>query len=222
MKKFLIVPFLFLLTMQFAYASYDVQFNKRGWDKYSEMVVRIAEQTPDVEPLEMTVLLSMESNFGKYTVNKRNRSVGGIFQFTDGTWREMIKESGKKHGIKRGTPKSNDVANIKMTAELIRKNKRILRKYLNREDISLEEVYMAHLLGVYGAAKILSANDNTLAARLVRPGGNKSYFYRKGKARTVKQFKENLRRKVHQHASVYRDDVYALMTSDSPYEVAMR
>ncbi|EBW9734520.1 hypothetical protein DQR70_05950 [Salmonella enterica subsp. enterica serovar Oslo] len=186
-----------------------VVFNQKGWDKHKSAIINAARET-NTNPVSLAAYASIETTMGANMTNKRNRSVAGLFQFTDRTWRDQLKRNGRKYGLSMNTSKYNTRANALMAAELARENREYLEKKLGRT-VTMSEVYMAHMLGVYGAERILKAKNTSIAANVTAPSGNKSFFYSKGRPVTVGQFKANIRNYVEGHASVYRGSAIRYM-----------
>jgi len=122
----------------------------------------------------------------------KTSSASGLFQFTEGTWKETTKAMGKNYSLDdRFDPqKSAEVARYFTTQQKARLEKGT-GKSANDTDL-----YMAHFLGAGGATKFLNsmANDpNALAsagADMSQIEANKSIFYENGgngKMRTLKQ-----------------------------------
>lgn len=215
-----IVTFL-AIAVNPAYASHSVPFQEKAWGNLKD-TIQVASIKTGVSPVTLSTLLSIETTMGTRLTNRKNPSVGGLFHFTDGTWNETLALYGKKYGLRKGTPKSNKKAAALMVGERVKHNKAILEKSLKRE-VTLSEVYMAHLLGVYGAKKILSADSKRLAKDVTRVSGNRSFFYKNGRALTVKEFKENLKGYVERHASTYRSEAIALVAPvTTGYQLASR
>ncbi|EEX4841298.1 hypothetical protein RBD99_004438 [Salmonella enterica] len=188
-----------------------VVFNQKGWDKHKSAIINAARET-NTNPVSLAAYASIETTMGANMTNKHNRSVAGLFQFTDRTWRDQLKRNGRKYGLSMQTSKFNSRANALMAAELARENREYLEKKLRRR-VTMSEVYMAHMLGVYGAERILKAEDHQIAARVIAPSGNRSFFYKNKKAVTVGQFKANIHKYVEGHASVYRESTIRYMAS---------
>jgi hypothetical protein len=162
----------------------------------------------------------MESNFNP-TAQASTSSAKGLFQFIDQTWLGTVKEAGSQFGygqyadaITRSPSGSysvsdpsakaaimnlrNDpVVSSAMAGALTQSNSFKLTGAIGRRP-SDAELYMAHFMGVGGAAKLInSATDtpNAIGASLFPAAAeaNQSIFYeRGGQARTVAQVYSNL------------------------------
>ena len=124
----------------------------------------------------------VESNFNPAPAKAATSSAGGLFQFTDGTWRGMLKKHGHKYGLAQDADKTDPRANSLMAAELTKENRNYLSNRLKGRELSDTDVYMAHFLGGDGAVKFLTAKDkdpNAVAADLLPTAAkaNASVFY---------------------------------------------
>lgn len=163
----------------------------------------------------MLTTAKMESDFDP-TAGATTSSAHGLYQFIDQTWLGTVKEAGTQLGygtysdaitrtssgaytvddpaMKRSIMKLRDDAEAasSMAAALTQSNSFKLTGLLGRRP-SDSELYMAHFMGVGGAAKLIAnAEDNPQAvgARLFpnAASANRSIFYAKdGRARSVSE-----------------------------------
>jgi hypothetical protein len=125
-------------------------------------------------------------------------SASGMFQFTEGTWKQMTKEMGKDYS-------KEDRFDPKKAAEVAeyfsKKQKAQIEKSTGRE-AGMTDMYMAHFLGAGGAGKFLKAKDqdpNQSAAALdpAAAKANKNIYYDKtGKERSVQEVYDLMDKKV--------------------------
>lgn len=112
-----------------------------------------------------------------------NSSASGLFQITDGTWRDLQ----KKYGL---SGNKNDPENQRLAAEyLLKENKDIIENAVSREATD-GELYMAHFLGPRGAVKLIKSMDSSEPAARLFPAAaksNKNIFFANGKPLTAKQ-----------------------------------
>jgi hypothetical protein len=157
----------------------------------------------------------MESNFNP-TASATTSSARGLYQFIDQTWLGTVKEAGSQLGygkyadtITKSSSGSYSVSNpaartavmklrddpvaaSSMAAVLTQSNSFKLTGKIGRRPTD-GELYMAHFMGVGGAAKLISNaedNPNASAARLFpnAAAANRSIFFdRSGSARSVSQ-----------------------------------
>ena len=125
-------------------------------------------------------------------------SASGMFQFTEGTWKQMTKEMGKDYS-------KEDRFDPKKAAEVAeyfsKKQKSQIEKSTGRE-AGMTDMYMAHFLGAGGASKFLKAKDKdpTQSAAALDPAAakaNKNIYYNKeGKERSVQEVYDLMDQKV--------------------------
>ena len=157
----------------------------------------------------------MESDFNP-TAGAPTSSAHGLYQFINQTWLGTVKEAGAQHGYgnyadaitrtSSGSYSVHDPAALKaimklrddpaassaMAGVLTQSNSFKLTGMIGRRPTD-SELYMAHFMGVGGAAKLISnAEDNPRAsgARLFpnAAAANRSIFYeRSGRARSVSE-----------------------------------
>lgn len=128
----------------------------------------------------------------------RTSSASGLFQITNGTWRDLVSKYGEQAGVTL-KDKDDPAANALMAGFLTRENRSWLRDELGREP-SDGELYAAHFLGPDSAGKlIVNRNSGASAARAFPKAAqaNKSIFYNsEGRARTVSEVYQIITNKV--------------------------
>jgi len=157
----------------------------------------------------------MESNFNP-TASASTSSARGLYQFIDQTWLGTVKEAGAQLGYGQyadaitrsssgsysvGNPAARDAimklrddpaASSSMAAVLTQSNSFKLTGKIGRRPTD-GELYMAHFMGVGGAAKLIANaedNPNASGARLFpnAAAANRSIFFdRSGRARSVSE-----------------------------------
>ncbi len=154
-------------------------------DGVKRMIDEVARVT-GVDAGTMHAFAAIESSYNP-NARARTSSAGGLYQFTDGTWRMMLSKYGSKYGLDASTSKFDPVANSLMAAEYIKENARALSSVVPNP--GTRELYLAHFLGAGGARKLLSADPNAPAASILPQAAqaNKSIFYTNGRARTVSE-----------------------------------
>ena len=108
-------------------------------------------------------MAAQESGF-QPGIRAKGSSATGLFQFLDGTWKQMLKQYGPKYNIPAGTPATNGAANAILGAQYVKDNIEALRKVTN--NVQPGDAYLAHFLGLGGARKALKAGDNVSFASL--------------------------------------------------------
>ena len=155
-----------------------------------------APSSPDMKKYLQSIAL-IESG-GNTNAKAGTSSASGMFQFTEGTWKQMAKEMGKEYSLNdRFDPqKATEVA-----AYFSSKQQKQLEKGVGRETNNTD-MYMSHFLGAGGATKFLKAKDqnaNQSAAALdpKAAAANKNIYYSKeGKERTVQEVYDLMDKKV--------------------------
>ncbi len=184
-------------------------------------VIRAVQQASAATGVDFAYLMdkaAVESGY-RTDVKASTSSATGLFQFTEGTWLNMVEQHGAKHGlgvyadkISVGSDGQARVSDPKMrqeilnlrkdprlsaifAAELANDNKTYLENELGRP-VGNTELYMAHFLGAGGAAKFLKAmdkNPNQSAAALLPEAAkaNLNVFYDGTRAKSVGQIFDN-------------------------------
>lgn len=146
-------------------------------------------------------------------------SAAGLYQFTRGTWLEMLDKHGPNHGLGWASAaieggriadpalrqqvlamRFDPDLSARMAAELANDNRAALRPVLGREP-DAAELYLAHFLGAGGAIRFLSAlsADPGQSAAALLPdaaAANRPIFYEGGQPRSVGAVMALLRGKV--------------------------
>lgn len=126
-----------------------------------------------------------------------NSTASGLYQFTNKTWADMVNKYGKQVGITL-QDKNNPQAQAYLTKKLAEDNAQSLTKTLGRAP-NIGELYMAHVLGATGAAKLINA-DPAKQAVLLFPqqvlNANRSIFFNGKQPRTVAEVQQLLSKKV--------------------------
>jgi hypothetical protein len=147
----------------------------------AETVVRAAEVT-DVDPALLMAMADKESSF-KPDIRASTSSAEGLFQFLDGTWLEVVKRYGAKHGYAaaadairpvKGRLSVSDadrtwILSLRrdpylsaiMAGEMIRSTQDTLVAGNAERNVSGTDIYLAHFLGVNGASRFLDLMDDS-------------------------------------------------------------
>jgi hypothetical protein len=150
----------------------------------------------------------------------RTSSATGLFQFLDQTWLSTLKQHGAKYGYARyadliqqgaggryyvqGAEARSTVMDLRldphasalMAGELAADHAAYLRGRVGREPTA-GELYVAHVLGPQGSAKLIDAvrNAPTANAAALFPqaaGANRGIFYKEGRPASVSEVYANL------------------------------
>lgn len=166
------------------------QFKFSGSPKKKESVVdSISTQRDYYSTVRM-----LESG-GRNRARASTSSAYGPFQFIESTWNTYTKKLGKDYSLE---DRSDYAKSLEVMRAFTEDNRSKMVEGLKRP-VSDVELYMGHFLGHSGAIKLLNANDNVDASKLLvkAANSNKSLFFKRGsnKARTVGELKEEITRK---------------------------
>lgn len=141
--------------------------------------------------------LAQAESGGNPNARAKTSSASGLYQFTDGTWMNMVNKHGKELGITM-KDKNNPEAQHLMVQKLTEQNANILSSKLGIEPTE-GHLYAAHFLGASDAAKLIQAQGTGQNAAQLFPRAakaNKSIFYKGLKPRTVEEVYAILEQKV--------------------------
>lgn len=166
------------------------QFKFNGSPKKKESIVdSISTQRDYYSTVRM-----LESG-GRNRARASTSSAYGPFQFIESTWNTYTKKLGKDYSLE---DRSDYAKSLEVMRAFTEDNRARMVEGLKRP-VSDVELYMGHFLGHSGAIKLLNANDNVDASKLLvrAANSNKSLFFKRGsnKARTVGELKEEITRK---------------------------
>ena len=133
-----------------------------SWGAVKDTIIAAAKVV-GVDPGLLAGMAAQESGF-QPGIRAKGSSATGLFQFLDGTWKQMLKQYGPKYNIPAGTPATNGAANAILGAQYVKDNIEALRKVSN--NVQPGDAYLAHFLGLGGARKALQAGDNASFASL--------------------------------------------------------
>ena len=166
------------------------QFKFSGSPKKKESVVDSINTQKDY----YSTVRMLESG-GRNRARASTSSAYGPFQFIESTWNTYTKKLGKNYSLE---DRSDYAKSLEVMRAFTEDNRAKMVEGLKRP-VSDVELYMGHFLGPSGAIKLLNANDNVDASKLLvrAANSNKSLFFKRGsnKARTVGELKEEITRK---------------------------
>jgi transglycosylase-like protein with SLT domain len=163
-----------------------------GVDRKIQRAIRDATDAVGTDSTYLMVVAARESSFDPRSRAHRT-SATGLYQFTQKTWLRSVRAFGERHGLGEyakqivindsgAVSMRNSVARAKllrlradprisalMAAELARDNEQRLTQKLGRP-VAPAEIYMAHLLGVNEAARVIEkarSAPHTPGARLL-------------------------------------------------------
>lgn len=160
-----------------------------GWSENRELLMKAAAMA-GVDPRALIATVAVESGFNPNAAPKNPNlpsSAKGLGQHLDSSWLEDLRLHGKKFGIPNGTTQFDARASALMTAARLRTNGETLQKNLGRQ-VTVTDLYLAHLMGLGGATKFLKAPPDAIAADEAPTTAKQhpEYFYEGGRALTVK------------------------------------
>ena len=166
------------------------QFKFNGSPKKKESIVDSISTQRDY----YSTVRILESG-GRNRARASTSSAYGPFQFIKSTWNAYTKKLGKDYSLE---DRSDYAKSLEVMRAFTEDNRARMVKGLKRP-VSDVELYIGHFLGPSGAIKLLNANDNVDASKLLvrEANSNKSLFFKRGsnKARTVGELKEEITRK---------------------------
>jgi len=138
--------------------------------------------------------VAMAESSGNPNARAKTSSASGLYQFTDPTWKGMVKNYGAQTGITMAD--KNNPEKQRIMAELLTKENTNMYK---QAGIIPDEtdLYMAHFLGGPSAVKARK-NMTAVGAELFPAAAqaNKNIFYKNGRPRTVEEIRSLLGSKV--------------------------
>ncbi|KMO17663.1 transglycosylase SLT domain-containing protein [Methylobacterium platani] len=169
-----------------------------------ETIVRAARET-EVDPVYLMALADKESSF-QPSVRAGTSTAEGLFQFLTGTWLELLRNFGAKHGYateadlieKRGGTlvvlkdadrrrvlalRRDPYAASLMAGEMMKRDRSRVEQRLGR-DLTTTECYFAHFLGAASAGKFMELtaekpHQPAQASFRAAAKANRSLFFRR-------------------------------------------
>ena len=165
----------------------------------------------------MVRVASLESGFDA-DAQATTSSARGVFQFTRGTWLEMVRRHGAEHGLAAeaaalaGGADAKTEARVlalrddpelsaRMAGELTRDNARVIQARTGIKP-GASDLYLAHFFGAGGAAQFISAEqagrggDPADAMFPRAAAANGAVFYDDGRARSLSEVRAFFERKL--------------------------
>lgn len=140
--------------------------------------------------------MAQRESGGNPNARAKTSTAKGLFQFTTGTWNNMVKKYGADYGITKAgifDPSQNAMA----AALFAKDNAQYLTDKIGRPPTDAE-IYMAHFLGARGAAKLLNStgSENAVALFPQAAQANRSIFYNGMKPRTTTELYQVIANKI--------------------------
>lgn len=105
-----------------------------------------------IDPKYYEVLAKIESS-NNPNAKAKTSSAAGLYQFTEGTWKEMVKNLGLNYTL---DDRYNPQKSRKVVEAFTKRNAKYLESKLKRKPTE-NELYLAHFLGIGGAKKFIEA-----------------------------------------------------------------
>lgn len=169
----------------------------KGWAAMKDVILQAAQMT-GVDPATLATFANIESSFDP-NAKAPTSSAEGLFQFIDKTWKAKVRKYGAQYGITMQTPRTDPRASAIMGALYIKENAQILQRATGHAP-TMAELYMAHFLGPTGAARMLTAPEDTTVDKVVSASAlraNRSLMFgRGGRPLTVAAFVQEMQAKI--------------------------
>ena len=202
--------------------------------------IKSSSQNSGVSFGYMVATARVESNFDPQARAKTS-SASGLYQFTNGTWLNLVRNHGRTHGLgalasqidaqgQVADPATREAIlalrhdpkiAIELGIEFTRENQAYLEKTLNRT-VSGGELYLAHFLGASQAGQFLAAidkNPHTKAADLFpkAAAANRAVFFDpEGNAKSVAAILQSFSHKIDAKVTALALATQPKVTGDSP------
>ncbi|ANZ49064.1 tail fiber protein [Erwinia phage Derbicus] len=163
-------------------------------------IITAACRLVGIPPLLGLTIAMIESGMNP-SIKAKGSSATGLFQFTSGTWDDMMKRYANQYGIPAGTSPKDPVANAILGALYLKEGHSVVKQKTG-SDPSATSIYMHHFLGAGGVSQFLNAmrqnpNGSAAAAMPKAATANPSIFYDKsGNPRSFAQVYNLMRQKV--------------------------
>lgn len=157
-----------------------------------------AQTTETLPPVNSPFLarVAMAESGGNPNARAKTSSASGMYQFTDPTWKGMVRNYGAQTGITLAD--KNDPDKQKIMAELLTKENTAAYQNAGIQPNDAD-LYLAHFLGAPSAVKAKQSMGQNILGDALFPKAakaNQNIFYNKGKPRTIDEVYQVLGNKV--------------------------
>lgn len=157
---------------------------------------------------ELTAIASLESKLRHAVHNESGYSTAkGILQYTNRTWKVKRSTYSQELGIPSNAHQYDLRANLLIGSKDLQDIKVFLveNTHVTPDNLKLGDVYMAHVLGQYGAVKLLNSYSHKPMNQIVKihPGNARYYYKPNGQIRTAREFRHFLDDIARKEARVY-------------------
>lgn len=139
-----------------------------------------------VSPVLLNEIATQESSLNP-SAHAKTSTASGLFQFTEGTWTDMIKKYGAKAGINTAGMSPQQILALRNNPRIAT----IMESFFlldNQKSLGAKtagQMYLGHFLGAGGASRVLSANPNAPIASAVSAKAFKANASLFNKVKTV-------------------------------------
>ncbi len=186
-------------TINVSQAANDQPIDPSNRTEVRNAIESIAKKQ-NLDPEMMSAFAAVESSLNPMA-KAPNTSATGLFQFTKATWNEQMSKNARKHGLDPSTSPTDIKASTLMASEYIKSNRRALTSV--RPNPSITDIYLTHFLGAGGARRLLSADPQAIAEKILPSAAkhNPTYFYNKGVPLTVAEVYDRINNRIVKTAS---------------------
>lgn len=172
------------------------------FDKQKDHLLQ-ASKLSGIDMTTATAIASLESGLGRNTKNPYS-SVKGVMQYKDSTWKEDVKRYGAQAKLGKNLNVKNAKHNIIIGTLALAGTKAYLEEKTGKV-ITDGDLFMAHMVGTYGAEKLLKGNPNAKISKYIAtPQGNMRFYATKGRILTVKEFRAKMDNAVQAEKAKYQ------------------
>lgn len=169
-------------------------------ERYSKVKNHFVEASKQTGiPIQLLVKFAHIESGHRAEVGAGTSSAKGLFQFTKGTWNEVLTKYGAKFGLTNKADRGDPKANSLMGAMYIKQNIDTLKRI--GLPVNEENLYLLHFLGPGGGPKLIRAALKTpnIVADTILPtaaASNKPVFYSNGVAKSVNEIYDWAKKKM--------------------------
>lgn len=177
---------------------------KGGGSSVADMKKLVADAAAQVgvDPNLAQTTVAVESSF-KSGAAAGTSSAKGLYQFTKGTWNDMVKKHGASYGIPADASPNDPKANAIMGALYLKQNLQTAQKA--GMPANALSAYLLHFLGPGGGRRFMGLADNVTPAHAMpeAAAANKPIFFDGGRPRTKQEIMTLLQNKLTKAASAF-------------------
>lgn len=211
----LLLSLVWISTVSTAHASvganpneYTAKIVMQRFDKLKENLYE-ASKVSGMDMADLVAIASIESTL-RGNVKSKYSSAKGVFQYTNGTWKQDTGLYAKQLGLKN-TDVYNTRTNLLIGATALSNLKQLLieKSHLTEDTLRVGDLYMSHLVGTNGALAVINSNSHTPINRILSiTKGNWSMYHKpNGQLRTAREFRLHMDTLVKRERQFYVKEV---------------